>query len=687
MATESVPLSEAAALFARCGASRKSDEVGEAFRELYRSCNSVKEPTETELQEDLIQDCARHLAQLAVNKKTLRWQISSCVQKLSAQSLRWQQSFQLEALKAGGILGWDRLFEEKDAAPNGLGDQNQAEETRPAAEGAAAEAIQESAAPENEPLSGDAAPENEPLSGDSATCKACDGRGRTGVIPGWTGFGLRSGSCRQCGGTGHVQHGVNRTSLQHLARAGAATVAAGAAVVGAAYFGVKASRLIEELKDGSLEATGKFAAFSGAAYGSNNAEAMELLHSSGVLNSNWCVDEALSNDHHKVFFNPFTKEAVVALRGTSNWGDIGVDALTIVPGLENQSSRFAAAMEVTKRAMDKYGESNTIATGHSLGGNMADFVGRNLGIPSVQFNPGIGARAFQTLPSATSSTSHCTWWDPISKLHQQLPGDARVEMHMPKPGTSPHKCENFYQQRGGTDSVHLSDAVKVVKIAACAAFVSANVTGHSINAIVDESRMESNELNGHINKATSVGTVMGGLAGLGTLGIASIPVATAATSTAAVGVAATETVAVATTTLAGAAGFSASAVAAVVTIPVAAVSAGTYVAKQFGKVPLTKVLEEWCATRPDKDWAGSLMVCGTVRNDCNFVTEIRNGSKWKGITVFSGALAFRGGDSDFANNALLTPYSRICAVEWDREYLGELGVDGYTFRIFKARDP
>jgi len=117
-------------------------------------------------------------------------------------------------------------------------------------------------------------------------------------------------------------------------------------------------------------------------------------------------------------------------------------------------------------------------------------------------------------------------------------------------------------------------------------------------------------------------------------------------------------------------------------LPVAALTAGIYVAKQFGRVPLTAVLDQWFENGGGGEDA--FLVCGSVRNDCNLITEIKNGSKWKGLSVPSGALAFRS-SGVMSSLALMTPYSR-CMGALDvglRQELGRLTVDGHEFTMFK----
>ena len=67
-------------------------------------------------------------------------------------------------------------------------------------------------------------------------------------------------------------------------------------------------------------------------------------------------------------------------------------------------------------------------TGHSRGGSMADYVGRELGLPSLQINPGSWGKLFreEQVPSG----------DPSSRLRTHLRAHLRADLR-PQPAPPP----------------------------------------------------------------------------------------------------------------------------------------------------------------------------------------------------------------------------------------------------------
>jgi hypothetical protein len=90
------------------------------------------------------------------------------------------------------------------------------------------------------------------------------------------------------------------------------------------------------------------------------------------------IDKALSTSNSKVYFNPATKKAVVAHKGTTgitDWGNNAVYALFGRTGYK-QTQRFKDAEKVQKAAEKKYGASNVSTIGHSQGGLQAELLGK-----------------------------------------------------------------------------------------------------------------------------------------------------------------------------------------------------------------------------------------------------------------------------------------------------------------------
>ena len=179
---------------------------------------------------------------------------------------------------------------------------------------------------------------------------------------------------------------------------------------------------------------------------------LQELRDRGVLSLNWRVDRQLSTPTAAVFVNYHTQMVVVAFRGSVTLGDWASNAKTVLPPLPtlalatlrhprsrhplhprlkpltltsplppsplpspplhpNQvlpgdyanSRSFQASLTVARRARRKYVLFSAIRlTGHSRGGSMADYVGRELGLPSLQINPGSWGKLFREEQVATA---------------------------------------------------------------------------------------------------------------------------------------------------------------------------------------------------------------------------------------------------------------------------------------------
>lgn len=154
---------------------------------------------------------------------------------------------------------------------------------------------------------------------------------------------------------------------------------------------------------------------SGAAYG------MEKGIDFSQVPGGYGLDTEFSGPDRSVF----TKgdKAYVAFRGTDplNIADLGTDVM-IALGMERNTRRFAASLDVTRKVIDKYGLENVELTGHSLGGTQAMYVNDQTGAKASVFNP--GAFVFQAVEGyvdrlfghGSNATIYSTTLDPISLL-------------------------------------------------------------------------------------------------------------------------------------------------------------------------------------------------------------------------------------------------------------------------------
>ena len=94
---------------------------------------------------------------------------------------------------------------------------------------------------------------------------------------------------------------------------------------------------------------------------------------------NWLLDKELSTTNSKVYYDPDTKKAVVAHKGTSGAADWFNNAVYAVGGTYayKKTKRFKDAEKVQKEAESKYGAKNISTIGHSQAGLQAELLGKD----------------------------------------------------------------------------------------------------------------------------------------------------------------------------------------------------------------------------------------------------------------------------------------------------------------------
>lgn len=119
---------------------------------------------------------------------------------------------------------------------------------------------------------------------------------------------------------------------------------------------------------------------------------------------NYTLDPEYSNDNSSTIIRP-DGSVILAYRGTrpTNLDDLNTDA-AIFSGqhrTDNPHPRFIEAQNHYDFVTDKYGEVDV--TGHSLGGTIADYIGRNNNARAVVFNPGETPFSTQVIPTSAQS--------------------------------------------------------------------------------------------------------------------------------------------------------------------------------------------------------------------------------------------------------------------------------------------
>jgi len=92
-----------------------------------------------------------------------------------------------------------------------------------------------------------------------------------------------------------------------------------------------------------------------------------------LISKGYVRDNALSNDNEQVYYNPSNKKLLVNITGTHNISDIGTD-LYLAAGKLKDTDRYKEGKKVLEKAKRKYGVNKATITGHSLGGQIANYV-------------------------------------------------------------------------------------------------------------------------------------------------------------------------------------------------------------------------------------------------------------------------------------------------------------------------
>lgn len=93
----------------------------------------------------------------------------------------------------------------------------------------------------------------------------------------------------------------------------------------------------------------------------------------------WVLDKKLTKGRSKVYFNPLTRQAVVAHAGTDtalDWGNNLIYGLFGKKGYK-YTSRYKDAEKVQKEALKKYGSQRLSTLGHSQSGLIGEMLGQS----------------------------------------------------------------------------------------------------------------------------------------------------------------------------------------------------------------------------------------------------------------------------------------------------------------------
>lgn len=127
-----------------------------------------------------------------------------------------------------------------------------------------------------------------------------------------------------------------------------------------------------------------------------DAKLAEAAYTPGKEVEGYTVDSDISGQDYTTYVNPHGK-ATVAFAGThanpftskasQRRKDFGAD-YSIVRGTIWDSQPFDESVSVVQKAVNKYGQPNVRATGHSLGGTKSFWASSKTGVKATGFNPG-----------------------------------------------------------------------------------------------------------------------------------------------------------------------------------------------------------------------------------------------------------------------------------------------------------
>lgn len=101
---------------------------------------------------------------------------------------------------------------------------------------------------------------------------------------------------------------------------------------------------------------------------------------------NYYLNERLSTEDNKIFFNPTNKKLLLLIAGTNKLADIGTDAY-LAGGQLKKTNRYKQSKALLKQAKQAYNVDSSTIVGHSLGGAIASEIAKDRDY-SYTFNKG-----------------------------------------------------------------------------------------------------------------------------------------------------------------------------------------------------------------------------------------------------------------------------------------------------------
>lgn len=141
---------------------------------------------------------------------------------------------------------------------------------------------------------------------------------------------------------------------------------------------------------------------------------LKSSYKSGKLSdSNLVVNPKLTGKRVQVYYDPKTKKAIVSHRGSASLKDWVVTNVGMALGYEG-GNRFRHAKKIQKEAEKIYGVENVTTVGHSLGGRIAEKVGKKSN-KIITYNKATTIRSLLE-PTQSNQTDIRTTGDIVSHL-------------------------------------------------------------------------------------------------------------------------------------------------------------------------------------------------------------------------------------------------------------------------------